>query len=53
MCPRMPPGSRPYPFAPHLGVIFDYNTGVQRLLQGHVNPITATAVSKENSDTRV
>eukprot|EP00929_Paragymnodinium_shiwhaense_P051431 TRINITY_DN25883_c0_g1_i1.p1 TRINITY_DN25883_c0_g1~~TRINITY_DN25883_c0_g1_i1.p1 ORF type:complete len:959 (-),score=271.03 TRINITY_DN25883_c0_g1_i1:60-2936(-) len=31
----------------HTGVIFDYNTGVQRLLQGHVNPITATAVSKD------
>eukprot|EP00747_Dinoflagellata_sp_TGD_P162072 gnl/TRDRNA2_/TRDRNA2_179268_c0_seq1.p1 gnl/TRDRNA2_/TRDRNA2_179268_c0~~gnl/TRDRNA2_/TRDRNA2_179268_c0_seq1.p1 ORF type:complete len:1006 (+),score=189.41 gnl/TRDRNA2_/TRDRNA2_179268_c0_seq1:58-3075(+) len=33
--------------AAHTGVIFDYNTGVQRLLQGHVNPITATAVSKD------
>jgi len=29
----------------HTGVIYDYNTGVQRLLQGHVNAITATAVS--------
>ncbi|OLP75861.1 Protein N-lysine methyltransferase METTL21A, partial [Symbiodinium microadriaticum] len=33
--------------AAHTGVIFDYNTGVQRLLQGHVNPISATAVSKD------
>jgi len=33
--------------AAHTGVIFDYKTGVQRLLQGHVNPITATAVSKD------
>mmetsp|Transcript_33344 Transcript_33344/g.76047 ORF Transcript_33344/g.76047 Transcript_33344/m.76047 type:complete len:937 (+) Transcript_33344:90-2900(+) len=33
--------------AAHTGVIFDYNTGVQRLLQGHVNPITATCVSKD------
>lgn len=33
--------------AAHTGVIFDYNTGVQRLLQGHVNPITATAVSRD------
>ena len=33
--------------AAHTGVIFDYNTGVQRLLQGHVNPITATAVSQD------
>mmetsp|Transcript_42036 Transcript_42036/g.105703 ORF Transcript_42036/g.105703 Transcript_42036/m.105703 type:complete len:986 (+) Transcript_42036:60-3017(+) len=33
--------------AAHTGVIFDYNSGVQRLLQGHVNPITATAVSKD------
>lgn len=32
--------------AAHTGVIFDHKTGVQRLLQGHVNPITATAVSK-------
>ncbi|CAK0831172.1 unnamed protein product [Prorocentrum cordatum] len=33
--------------AAHTGVIFDYTTGVQRLLQGHVNPITATGVSKD------
>lgn len=33
--------------AAHTGVLFDYKTGVQRLLQGHVNPITATAVSKD------
>merc|ERR1719463_926225 len=33
--------------AAHTGVIFDYNTGVQRLLQGHVNIITATAVSRD------
>merc|ERR1719158_751496 len=33
--------------AAHTGVIFDYNSGVQRLLQGHVNPITATAVSQD------
>jgi len=33
--------------AAHTGVIFDYNSGVQRLLQGHVNPISATAVSKD------
>lgn len=33
--------------AAHTGVIFDYNTGVQRLLQGHVNPISATGVSKD------
>jgi WD40 repeat protein/Ca2+-binding EF-hand superfamily protein len=33
--------------AAHTGVIFDYNTGVQRLLQGHVNIITATTVSKD------
>jgi len=33
--------------AAHTGVIFDYNTGVQRLLQGHVNPISATCVSKD------
>mmetsp|Transcript_60099 Transcript_60099/g.127324 ORF Transcript_60099/g.127324 Transcript_60099/m.127324 type:complete len:972 (-) Transcript_60099:21-2936(-) len=33
--------------AAHTGVIFDYTTGVQRLLQGHVNAITATAVSKD------
>jgi len=35
-----------YPAA-HTGVIFDFNSGVQRLLQGHVNPITATAVSAD------
>jgi hypothetical protein len=33
--------------AGHTAVVFDYNTGVQRLLQGHVNPITATTVSQD------
>jgi len=33
--------------AAHTGVIFNYNTGEQRLLQGHVNPIMATAVSRD------
>uniref|UniRef100_A0A0G4H590 Cilia- and flagella-associated protein 251 n=1 Tax=Chromera velia CCMP2878 TaxID=1169474 RepID=A0A0G4H590_9ALVE len=31
--------------AAHTGVIFDYNTGHQRLLQGHVNAITALGCS--------
>ena len=38
--------------AGHTAVIFDYNTGVQRLLQGHVNPITATCVSPEKKWTQ-
>ena len=33
--------------AAHTGVIQDYSTGCQKLLQGHVNPITATAVSND------
>ena len=42
-------GSDIFYTAAHTGVIYDYNTGVQKLLQGHVNPITAAAVSSDKA----
>lgn len=40
-------GSELFYTTAHTGVIYDYNTGVQKLLQGHINPITAVCVSKD------
>lgn len=42
-------GSDVFYTAAHTGVIYDYNTGVQKLLQGHVNPISAATVSGDKT----
>eukprot|EP00452_MALV-II_sp_L67-6_P000224 gene224-202_t len=40
-------GSELFYTAAHTGVIYDFNTGQQRLLQGHINPICAVCVSED------